>query len=78
MEKMRWGWVLVCSGVVFSACGRGSRDCQCLERRAEFCGRASENRRPGRAILPSHPTLTQIKRVIAFESKILLRLSFVS
>jgi hypothetical protein len=25
-------------GVVFSACGRGSRGCQCLERRAEFVG----------------------------------------
>jgi hypothetical protein len=29
------GMVWVCSGVVFSACGRGLRGCQCLERRAE-------------------------------------------
>jgi hypothetical protein len=29
------GMVWVCSGVVFSACGRGSRGCQRLERRAE-------------------------------------------
>jgi hypothetical protein len=28
------GMVWVCSGVVFSACGRGLRGCQCLERRA--------------------------------------------
>src|SRR5271154_1764937 len=32
------GMVWMCSGVVFSACGRGSRGCQCLERRAEFVG----------------------------------------
>src|SRR5271155_1491582 len=33
--KMRWRWCGCASGVVFSACGRGSRGCQCLERRAE-------------------------------------------
>jgi hypothetical protein len=41
----------------FSACGRGSRGCQCLERQSRVSGRASENRCPGRAILPPIPQL---------------------
>ena len=50
------GMMWVCSGVVFRGCGLGSRDC-CLERASRVSGRASENRCPGRAILPPIPHL---------------------
>jgi hypothetical protein len=49
------GMVWVCSGVVFSACGRRSRGCQCLERRAEFVGgRQKTTTRGVRFCRPSH------------------------
>jgi hypothetical protein len=57
-RKMRWGGCGCAVEPVFSACGRGLRGCQCLERRVS--GPASENRCPGRAILSPIPQLPRL------------------
>jgi hypothetical protein len=62
---MRWGWCGCAVESFSAACGRGSRGSQCLERRAERGGRASENRCPGRAILPPIPQLLRQIRLTA-------------